>query len=240
MAKIRRSRTEFVRQFVKPQKVRRAERSTPRIVATTRTPRRSSTSVSIKEVTNLSGEEISKMTVKELKNVINTAGRSLNKRLANIEKNKLAVYSPAYKRIAEETGGKARFSTQGKNIAQLRHLVSEIKHMAGMKTGTVRGSRKEQKRTTQALEQGAGLTGEEALQAARNYWENFHRARETHPELTSGQVFEVYQQEVDEGNNFTDVMDRLNEESDRYFESIAEEAQRAEAQNGFFGDPFTL
>lgn len=241
---MKRSRSEFVRQFVKPQKVRKAERiqreSHIEPVQAVRSRPAKSHGMTVKQVANLSGEDISKMSVHELRSVINTAGKSLNKRLSNIEKNKLSVYSPAYKRVAENTGGKARFSSKGKNVAQLRHEVAEIKHLAGMKTGTVKGSKVEAKRTRQALEYGAGLTGDQAVQAVRDFWDNFHRAREAHPELSSGQIFEAYQQEVEAGNDFTGIMDRLNEESEVYFESIAEDAQRAEEQFGFFGDPFKL
>lgn len=251
MSRPKRNRAEFVKQYIKPANQRIAEpkiENVPRVavkIPTTPTkPTRPTVAkmprVTVEEVKHLTGAEINRMSAKELRNVINTAGQSLNKRLQRIEKNDLSVYSPGYKRVARATAGKARFTSKGKNISELRHEVAEMKHFANLRTGSVKGSKVEKQRTNKALKTSVGLSGEEARQAVSQYWENFHRARELHPEMSSGQIFYIYDTVTDSGGGLSDVMNRLDEESEKYFEAVAEEAKHAESENGFFGDPFDL
>lgn len=192
--------------------------------------------VTVEEVKHLTGDKINRMTAKELRNVIQTAGHSLNKRLQRIEKNDLTVFSPAYKREARETGGKARFTSKGKNISELRHVVAEMKHFSNMRTGTVKGARVEKEREISILNKRGD---EPPITAINQYWENFHRARELHPELSSGQVYDIYSRVIDDGD-LSDVMDRLNQAGKEYFEGIADAARYAEAEAEYFGDPFDL
>lgn len=249
MSRPKRSRAEFVKQHVKPVRERIAEpkiENVPRVSVKIPTkptkPTRPTVAkmprVTVEEVKHLTGAEINRMSAKELRAVINTAGQSLNKRLQRIEKNNLSVYSPAYKRVARSTAGKARFTSKGKNISELRHEVAEMKHFANLKTGTIKGSRTEKQRVDSILK---GLRNKgKARDLVNQYWENFHRAREAYPLLSSDRTIAVFSKVIDKGGDFNDVMDEMQKESDKYFEETAKEANYAEAEQGFFGDPFDI
>lgn len=199
--------------------------------------------LTIEQLKNLSGEDINRMTRSELIKTINTAGASLNLRLKRLEEKNLTVFSDAYKRVATATGGTARFTAKGKeqNIAELRHEVAEMKHFAKMKTSMIKGARKVKDLEFIAISsQDSSMSGEKARDAIQLFWDNFERLKETFPLRDSGQILETYSKVISNGGTFADALSKVEEENEKYFEKVAEEAKYAEAEQGFFGDPFDL
>lgn len=119
----------------------------------------------------LTSEQLEGMTIAELKSLVSSQGKKLNKRISHIKGNPEANQSAV--RVVEVSGG--RFGVSGKETK--RALISEAKReqkFMNMKTSTVRGAMKVHEQSEKAV---VGITARQYAQNAGKAWEESEKER---------------------------------------------------------------
>lgn len=127
--------------------------------------------MTLSDFQKLTSDQLEGLTKEELKNLVSSQGKKLNKRISNIkgnpESNKSAV------RSVESSGG--RFGVSGKDTK--RALIAEAKReqrFMSMKTSTVKGAVEVHRQSEKAV---SGITAEQHARDVGRAWEESEKER---------------------------------------------------------------
>ena len=131
--------------------------------------------LSIKDITNLDWEDVSKLTRKELASITSRLVSASNKRLKRLEQSDSLGESPALRSVKDRTGD-IRFSVKGKTHGQLERVFKEAKHFLNLKTSTVSGYRNVLKNVRETIKTKIGRRVSDI--DVSKLFESLHKAQE--------------------------------------------------------------
>lgn len=175
--------------------------------------------MTLQELLNLDGLDVLNMSRKELSQAVQTAGRTLNRRMANLEKNDLTTFSPAYKTLATQQGGRPGFKARGKSTDELREEVLMMRDYASKRTSTVSGAKRNKGITMEILKTAQSrsdhpISSDEAHTAISAFWDDFRRLREAlwalYISVGGETVLKDYREEYKKGTSLEDIITKLN------------------------------
>lgn len=139
----------------------------------------------LSELPYIEPAEWDRLSDKELKKAVASYAGRLNKRLASMERSGLTVYSPAYRRVAEEVRGArgaTRFTSALNTRAELEQELNRMSKFQESKTSYTRSARQQKKIIGEILgHYGEGISGQTAIDAVQAFWHDFHRFQEANP-----------------------------------------------------------
>lgn len=119
---------------------------------------------SVKDILNLSSQDVAKMTRKELAKTVSQLASAGNKRLRRLEKIPMGTESRAYQ-SAIKVGN---FSVSGKNQGQLQQEFKRVSNFLKAKTSSVSGWRRERKKVIERI--GGEFPSEES---EKDFWKAY-------------------------------------------------------------------
>ena len=169
---------------------------------------------------NLPPTDVNRMTEAELRKAVQVMSSAANKRLKRLEAQPMGENAPAYQSAQKRAytgvaGGK--FGTAGKNRNQLLNEYKAVKGFLETKTGSVQKWNKYRKGVYEKL--GGGFTD---AQQEKDFWRNYRKLEELHPELKSAYGSTQTQSDLQKIMNEQSVSQYLNE-INMYNQMLADE-----------------
>lgn len=133
------------------------------------------------ELLALSPADVTRMTAKELRQVVSKLASSANKRLVRLGASEVGKLSPAYQKAIERDytgshGGK--FGTRGKNLNQLRNEFKAARGFLQLKTSSIKGWKGYRQKIYDRIGGGFSSDVKES-----EFWKNYRKLSELHPEI---------------------------------------------------------
>lgn len=131
-------------------------------------------SLTVKELLNLTQEDIMRMKAPDIQKALNTVGKTMNRRITRLT-NAGQTTAPAYSSMMRSGGIIGTNSNM--DIHSLRSELRRAKNFASLKTSTVTGARKARKDLERRL---GGSIKDVSESTLNDMWEAFNRLKETH------------------------------------------------------------
>lgn len=183
--------------------------------------------LSIKNIINMSAEDINKLNTKDLRQLVGRLVSASNKRVKRLEKSELGLLSPAYQSVKRR--GRL-FSTKNKQINQLRNEFKVAKNFLNMKTSTAKGFKELRKETVTRL-------GKEfdSIEQEKRFWQTYRKIEESGNILPndkggSAKVQEILANKLNENPdaNIDDLIDDIDDDITKAYEEYFEDTEEDE------------
>lgn len=186
--------------------------------------------MTVNDILNMDEKAFNKLNLSDMRKVVGRLVSAGNKRIRSFEKS--GASSPAYRQVIRSGGA---FSTQGKNLNQLRAEYMRAKSFLTAKSGSKREWEKIKHKEINTLKK-MGIDIDE--QSFDKFWKSYEKLKETSPEISEKKFkYEILKEigrRTRKGQRSGRIVDAIQKNLTQIYERVQETEEIASGVSSFF------